>query len=186
MIQAWLTAGVFERGTGFAPTEQGTPQGGVISPLLLNIALHGLEHAAGVRYITAGRQAGDTKAGSPVVIRYADDLVALCHTQEQAEGVNTAAATMFMVASKTAKKWADRYRTEGVAGMADRSSRPHTSPTKTCDAVMRRIVRLRWRHRIGPVQIGGLTGVPASTVHAVPRSVPTRRPIPPPVRYAEP
>lgn len=90
MIQAWLTAGVFEKGTGFAPTEQGTPQGGVISPLLLNIALHGLEHAAGARYITAGRQAGDTKAGSPVVIRYADDLVALCHTQEQAEGVKAA------------------------------------------------------------------------------------------------
>jgi len=47
--------------------------------------LHGLEHAAGVRYITAGRQAGDTKAGSPVVIRYADDLVVLCHSQRQAE-----------------------------------------------------------------------------------------------------
>ena len=40
--------------------------------MLLNIALHGLEHAAGVRYITAGRQAGDTKTGSPVVVRYAD------------------------------------------------------------------------------------------------------------------
>lgn len=90
MIQAWLTAGVFETGTGFTPTEEGTPQGGVISPLLWNIALHGLEHAAGVRYITAGRQAGDTKAGSPVVIRYADDLVALCHTQKQAEGVKAA------------------------------------------------------------------------------------------------
>ena len=58
MIQAWLTAGVFEKGKGFSPTEEGTPQGGGISPLLLNVALHGLEHAAGVRYITAGRQAG--------------------------------------------------------------------------------------------------------------------------------
>lgn len=51
MIRRWLTAGVFERGKGFAPTEEGTPQGGVISPLLLNVALHGLESAAGVRYI---------------------------------------------------------------------------------------------------------------------------------------
>ena len=59
----------------------------MISPLLLNVALHGLEEAAGVRYITSGRQAGDIKAGSPMVIRYADDLVALCHTRQQAEHV---------------------------------------------------------------------------------------------------
>ncbi len=87
MIRDWLRAGVFEAGKGFAPTEEGTPQGGVISPLLLNVALHGLEEAAGVRYITSGKRAGDTKAGSPVVIRYADDLVALCHSQEQAHQV---------------------------------------------------------------------------------------------------
>jgi RNA-directed DNA polymerase len=87
MIRDWLTAGVFERGKGFAPTEEGTPQGGVISPLLLNVALHGLEHAAGVRSITAGRRAGDTEPGSPVVIRYADDLVAFCHSQRQAEQI---------------------------------------------------------------------------------------------------
>ena len=72
MIRDWLKAGVFERGKGFVPTEEGTPQGGVISPLLLNVALHGLEQAAGVRYISSGRQAGDIVAGSPMVIRYAD------------------------------------------------------------------------------------------------------------------
>lgn len=77
------------------------------------------------------------------------------------------AAKMFMVASKTARKWADRYQTEGPAGMSDRSSRPHHSPTKTPTAVVRRIVRLRWRHRLGPVQIAGRLGLPASTVHAV-------------------
>jgi RNA-directed DNA polymerase len=49
MIRDWLKAGVFEAGKGFAPTEEGTPQGGVISPLLLNVALHGLERAAGTR-----------------------------------------------------------------------------------------------------------------------------------------
>jgi transposase InsO family protein len=78
-----------------------------------------------------------------------------------------AAAKMFMVAPRTAKKWADRYRTEGAAGMADRSSRPHASPTKTPPQVVRRIVRLRWRHRLGPVQIAGRLGMQASTVHAV-------------------
>jgi len=74
-----------------------------------------------------------------------------------------AATKMFMVAPRTAKKWADRYRVEGVAGMHDRCSRPHGSPTKTSAQV----VRLRWRHRRGPVQIGGRLGMQASTVHAV-------------------
>ena len=87
MIRGWLKAGVFEAGKGFAPTEEGTPQGGVISPLLLNVALHGLEEAAGVRYMISGMHAGDTVPGSPVVVRYADDLVALCHSEEEARQV---------------------------------------------------------------------------------------------------
>jgi RNA-directed DNA polymerase len=84
-IAGWLKAGVVDRGR-FAPTEEGTPQGGVVSPLLLNVALHGMEEAAGVRYLT-GTHVGHTAPGSPVVIRYADDLVALCHTREEAEQV---------------------------------------------------------------------------------------------------
>ncbi|WP_455711860.1 group II intron reverse transcriptase/maturase [Streptomyces celluloflavus] len=84
MVADWLKAGVFESGKGFTPTEEGTPQGRVISPLLMNVALHGLEEAAGVRYVVNGAQAGDTKAGSPVLVRYADDMVVLCHSQEQA------------------------------------------------------------------------------------------------------
>src|SRR5258705_5420374 len=87
MIRGWLKAGVFEAGKGFAPTEEGTPQGGVISPCLLNVALHGLEEAAGVRYVTSGNHAGETIAGSPVAVRYADAMVVLCHSQEQAEQV---------------------------------------------------------------------------------------------------
>jgi RNA-directed DNA polymerase len=74
MIRGWLKAGVIENGR-FAPTEEGTPQGGVISPLLLNVALHGMEHAAGVRYRhdAAASSGGMTVPGSPVLIRYADD-----------------------------------------------------------------------------------------------------------------
>jgi RNA-directed DNA polymerase len=87
MIAGWLKAGVFEAGKGFAPTVEGTPQGGVISPCLLNVALHGLEEAAGVRYKTSGIQAGETRTGSPVAVRYADDVVVLCHSQKQAEHV---------------------------------------------------------------------------------------------------
>jgi hypothetical protein len=77
------------------------------------------------------------------------------------------AAKMFMVSPRTACKWADRYRLEGPDGMTDRSSRPRRSPTKTSPDVVRRIVRLRWRKRLGPVQIAGQLGVSASIVHAV-------------------
>ena len=80
MIAGWLKAGVIEDGA-FTPTEEGTPQGGVISPLMMNVALHGLEEAAGVRYQASGRHAGDTVPGCPVVVRYADDLVACCSLQ---------------------------------------------------------------------------------------------------------
>ena len=83
MIAGWLKAGIFEAGKGFAPTGEGTPQGGVISPLLLNIALHGLEEAAGVRYRT-GRDAGTVRDGCPALTRYADDLVVCCHSRQQA------------------------------------------------------------------------------------------------------
>ena len=55
--------------------------------MLLNIALQGMEQAAGVRYQVTGTHAGDTVSGSPVLIRYADDLVALCHTRDEAQQV---------------------------------------------------------------------------------------------------
>jgi RNA-directed DNA polymerase len=67
-IKAWLTAGVMD-GKLFSPTPMGSPQGGGISPLLANVALHGLE--------TTIRAAFTTTEGKPTVIRYADDFVAL-------------------------------------------------------------------------------------------------------------
>lgn len=66
-IKAWLRAGVMD-GPTFFPTSAGTPQGGVISPLLANIALHGLERAI---------LAGHSRVYPPTVIRYADDFVVL-------------------------------------------------------------------------------------------------------------
>jgi RNA-directed DNA polymerase len=86
MIAEWLKAGVFEAGKGFAPTGEGTPQGGVISPLLMNVALHGLEEAAGVRYIENGGHAGAARSGSVTACRYAGDFVICCHSRAQAEG----------------------------------------------------------------------------------------------------
>jgi RNA-directed DNA polymerase len=86
LITGWLKAGVVEDGR-FTPTGEGTPQGGVVSPALLNVALHGMEHAAGVRYRRAGSDAAAVAPGSPVLIRYADDLAAFCHTRQEAEQV---------------------------------------------------------------------------------------------------
>jgi len=79
-IRAWLQAGVVDRGR-YSPTIEGTPQGGGISPLLLNVALQGMEAAAGVEYDSYGY----VKAGCPTVITYADDFVVLCHDRGQAE-----------------------------------------------------------------------------------------------------
>jgi transposase InsO family protein len=77
------------------------------------------------------------------------------------------AAERYDVSWRTAKKWADRYRAEGPAGMADRSSRPHRQANRTPRPVVRKIVHLRWKQRLGPIQIGDRLGIPASTVHAV-------------------
>ena len=63
----------------FHATEAGTPQGGVISPLLLNIALHGMEAALGV----FSRRQGNRREAR--VVRYADDFVVFCETREDAE-----------------------------------------------------------------------------------------------------
>ncbi len=86
LISQWLKAGVVDRGW-FTSTPEGTPQGGVISPLLLNVALHGMEEAAGVRYWTCNATTLRAAKNSPVLVRYADDLLALCHSRQQAEQV---------------------------------------------------------------------------------------------------
>ncbi len=77
------------------------------------------------------------------------------------------AAEFFNVSWRTADRWAQRYRAQGPAGMNDRSSARQTQHAKTPQPVVRKIVHLRWKQRLGPVQIGGRLGVPASTVHAV-------------------
>jgi transposase InsO family protein len=77
------------------------------------------------------------------------------------------AAVFFHVSWPTAKRWADRYAAMGRDGMADRSSRPQHSPTKTRPDLVRKVVHLRWKKRLGPVGIGARLGMPASTVHAV-------------------
>ncbi len=86
LIKQWLKAGYMEDGA-FHETEAGTPQGGVISPLLANIALHGMEEVLGVKYRTHGMGRPITLIGERAVVRYADDFVVFCESREDAEEV---------------------------------------------------------------------------------------------------
>ena len=91
-IGAWLDAGVLDNGT-LTPTTSGVPQGGVISPVLTNVALHGLQTAVENAYVRRGHTPkGD--AGAPVrprLLRYADDFVVLCQDLEGISAAHTVA-----------------------------------------------------------------------------------------------
>ena len=74
-IRAWLKAGILENGKTIFPTE-GSPQGGIISPLLANIALHGMEKVV-KNYAATLKGTKRTNQKSLSLIRYADDFVIL-------------------------------------------------------------------------------------------------------------
>ncbi len=77
------------------------------------------------------------------------------------------AADRFNVSVTTAKRWADRYRDHGPAGMGDRSSRPRSCPHRTSRRRERRVVGLRVSRRWGPARIGYHLGLNVSTVHRI-------------------
>ena len=79
LVKGWLKAGVMEA-LELSPTKAGTPQGGVVSPLLANIALYGMEEALLEAY-TGENKAPSAQRGAPQLIRFADDFVVL-HAQE--------------------------------------------------------------------------------------------------------
>jgi RNA-directed DNA polymerase len=73
-------------GTNIEFPDQGTPQGGVVSPLLANIALNGIEKIGELRY-TSGKSTGIPKPDSVTTIRYADDMVIILKPQHDANAV---------------------------------------------------------------------------------------------------
>jgi len=90
IIARWLKAG-FVDGKVFNKTTLGTPQGGIVSPLLANIALHGMEEELEINY----RSKREKKTGrvyhevfdTKTVVRYADDFVIICEKSEEAESM---------------------------------------------------------------------------------------------------
>lgn len=76
-------------------------------------------------------------------------------------------AEQFGVSRATVHKWVRRYREEGCAGLADRCSRPHTSPCRTSPQVEASILELRATTRRGALFVAGELGLVASTVGRV-------------------
>ena len=108
LIKQWLKAGYVDENV-FHETETGTPQGGVISPLLANIALHGMEKAIGVKHNCRGEI-----IGKRAIVRYADDFVCFCETKEDAEQVQTNPDRM------AERAWSDPLRGKDADRSPDR------------------------------------------------------------------
>jgi len=71
------------------------------------------------------------------------------------------------VSRPTAYKWWHRFHDEGLDGLTDRSSRPHSSPRRTSPELEAAIAELRIAAKLGPARIGVRLGIAASTVHRV-------------------
>lgn len=89
VIRRWLKAGYVDNGV-FHETQEGSPQGALCSPLLANIALHGMEEELGITYyrrISKRDGVIHEIKSSHALVRYADDFIILCRTREEAESM---------------------------------------------------------------------------------------------------
>jgi transposase InsO family protein len=71
------------------------------------------------------------------------------------------------ISRATAYKWVRRFRSDGLPGLEDRSSRPHRSPRRSSDETTAAIISARARRRYGPARLASLTGYPRSTIYGV-------------------
>ena len=89
LIEKWLKAGYVDNGV-FNETELGSGQGNIVSPLLANIALMGMEELLGIKYKPVksnGRNVSYANDSKYTLVFYADDFVIMCNTQKDAEDV---------------------------------------------------------------------------------------------------
>jgi len=86
----------------------------------------------------------------------------------RSEGMPVAHAARLMgISRQCAHRWLARFDAEGDAGLADRASRPHTSPRRTPAEIEDRVVEARRRLRVGPDRLADVTGVPARTISRI-------------------
>lgn len=91
----------------------------------------------------------------------------ICHRVLNEDWTVGEAAEAVGVSRQTASKWLGRFRTEGISGLCDRSTRPHRSPNRVRQAVVHRIKAARLRHRAGPHVLSWMLGYARSTIYAV-------------------
>jgi RNA-directed DNA polymerase len=168
-IKQWLKAGYVDKGTLHA-TETGTGQGAIVSPLLANIALHGMETALGIT-----RNAKGYVTGPRAVVRYADDFVVCCESRNDAEQVLVLLKDWLADRGLTLSEEKTRivHLTDGFdfLGFTVRRYRvPHTrtghklliTPSKAAVTELRTRLRAEWRalagqpvdavvHRLNPI-----------------------------------
>ena len=109
LLVLWLNAGYIEREI-LHPTEKGTPQGGIISPLLANVTLNGLEQAI--------LDAVPARGAKVNVIRYADDFIVTAERREMLQETVKPVATRFLAErglSLSHEKTAITHITDGFA-----------------------------------------------------------------------
>jgi len=115
----------------------------------------------------------------------------LCTRVQEESWTITEAAEAAGVSRQTASKWLSRYRIEGDAGLADRSTRPLRSPRRLHPKIEHRILKARLRHRMGPHRLSWMLQIARSTIYAVLRRLGLNRlarlePRPPIIRYEWP
>jgi RNA-directed DNA polymerase len=139
LINKMLQQGVMETGKGWQPTEKGTPQGAVVSPLLANIYLNPLDHLM-------ARQGKE-------MVRYADDFVILCGTRAEAQEVLeqlrqwTEAAGLSLHPTKT--RIVDASQRGGFDFLGYHFERGHRWPRKKSIDKFREAIRQKTR-RLDP------------------------------------
>lgn len=84
ILKKWLKAGYLEKDV-LHPTEEGTPQGGIISPVIANMTLDGLERQLREAFPPRTKRGGQSHCPKVNFIRFADDFVITGHSQEQLE-----------------------------------------------------------------------------------------------------
>src|ERR1700757_4446768 len=105
----------------------------------------------------------DTHKNAPMTPRGREAMVRFVIDSRQSKA---AAARQFNTTAKTVAKWVERFRADGLDGLRDRSSRPHSSPSQTAPAQRAAVEALR-RRRFTGKQIAAEVGVSPATVSRI-------------------